>query len=151
MYTFLSNSSFHDTFDQYFWLEITNSYFLCNETSYVCTKLTDLAFVVFCYNLRYWEYKNIQIMSKLLAKVVVVNIIFSTKNEHGDLLLLLACWNHHSCNICKYKKTYRKVFVKRMRLSIEKRVHLSIEKRMRLSIEKRMRLLIEKRMRLSIE
>jgi len=30
-------------------------------------------------------------MSKLLAKVVVVNIIFSTKNEHGDLLLLLAC------------------------------------------------------------
>jgi len=53
MYTFLSNSSFYDTFDQYVWLEITNSNCLCNETSYLCTKLTDLAFVMFCYNLRY--------------------------------------------------------------------------------------------------
>jgi len=41
----------------------------------------------FCYNLRR-EYENIQIKSKLLAKVF--NIIFR-KNEHSDLLILLAC------------------------------------------------------------
>ena len=41
-----------------------------------------------------WEYENIQIKSKLLAKVGLVKIIFQ-KNEHGDLLFLLACWIQH--------------------------------------------------------
>ena len=36
------------------------------------------------------EYENIQIKSKLLAKVGVFNIIFR-KKEQNDLLFLLAC------------------------------------------------------------
>ena len=65
----------------------------------------------FCYNLRR-EYENIQIKSKLLAKVDVFFIIFR-KNEHSDLLILLACWIQHSisCYIRKYfKKTTENVF-----------------------------------------
>ena len=35
-----------------------------------------------------WEYENIQMKSKLLAKVGLFKIIFF--NEHGDVLFLLA-------------------------------------------------------------
>ena len=33
-----------------------------------------------------WEYENIKLKSKLLAKVGVFNIIVWGKNEHGDIL-----------------------------------------------------------------
>jgi len=51
------------TFDQYFWPRNhehlhnkTVDYFfhLCAMKSYLCTKLTDLAFLVFCYNIWTW-------------------------------------------------------------------------------------------------
>jgi len=60
------------TFELYFWLKsrtltqqnsrlcfssIRFAHFMksfCAMTSYKCTKLTDLAFLVFCYNLRPW-------------------------------------------------------------------------------------------------
>ena len=50
---------------------------------------------VFCFNFDKWEYENIQIKLKLLAKVGVLKSFFEEINKHGNLLFLLACWTQH--------------------------------------------------------
>ena len=44
-----------------------------------------------------------------MEKVGVFNTIFRKKPDHGDLLFSLACWIQQciSCNICKYKISYK--------------------------------------------
>ena len=105
---FLSNSSFlickMYIFDQYFWLEITNSCTFCVNfcamTSYLYTQLTDLSFLVFVtiQGLDKWEYENMKIKQNCWQRWVwcVQHHFFSRKiTQYGDLLFLLACWIQH--------------------------------------------------------